>query len=284
LAQVAVFAHSGRVPGSRILGSSGFPKAMVKVFVSDLVGRCLQLEFAGAETTKGIKEAVAKAWELDPLSFRLLAKGECMDEERTLESFLSEALSESLELQLLKFDPLLDLGIFEKSQHKGIDLKDPVSSLKKTSNLPDSNNVFLRHKILEPCFCEFEVIRSRDEISFGVTYDRESTEKISGFSNIGCKNTWIFSKKQSMPVFLFGGQHLSPEGHPGVQEGDIVAVYCDPESRLCEFYCNRKLIGSTESLDSPLPESRGSPLFMYCMVDAVEDEVKIKRFGPGRPC
>jgi len=256
---------------------------MVKVFVSDLVGRCLQLEFAGAETTKGIKEAVAKAWELDPLSFRLLAKGECMDEERTLESFLSEALSESLELQLLKFDPLLDLGIFEKSQHKGIDLEDPVSSLKKTSNLPDSNNVFLRHKILEPCFCEFEVIRSRDEISFGVTYDRESTEKISGFSNIGCKNTWIFSKKQSMPVFLFGGQHLSPEGHPGVQEGDIVAVYCDPESRLCEFYCNSKLIGSTESLDSPLPESRGSPLFMYCMVDAVEDGVKIKRFGPGRP-
>ena len=174
----------------------------------------MQLEFAGAETTKGIKEAVAKAWELDPLSFRLLAKGECMDEERTLESFLSEALSESLELQLLKFDPLLDLGIFEKSQHKGIDLKDPVSSLKKTSNLPDSNNVFLRHKILEPCFCEFEVIRSRDEISFGVTYDRESTEKISGFSNIGCKNTWIFSKKQSMPVFLFGGQHLSPRGPP----------------------------------------------------------------------
>ncbi|CAE7558670.1 unnamed protein product [Symbiodinium necroappetens] len=259
---------------------------MSKVSVCDLVGRSLQLELPGTETGKGIKDAVAKVWELDPVSFRLLCKGERMEEERTLESFLGE--EDTLELQLLKFDPLLDLGIFEKSMHKGIDLKGPRSSLKKTMGVPDSNNVFLRHKILEPCFYEFEVIRSRDEMSFGVTYDRESMEKVSGYSNINAKTTWIFSKKAAMPVFFFGGEKLSissggREGHPGVQEGDLVAVYCDPESRLCEFYCNSKFLASTESLESPLPEFQGSPLFMYCMVDQIEDEVKIKRFGPGRP-
>ncbi|CAE7315537.1 unnamed protein product [Symbiodinium sp. CCMP2456] len=263
---------------------------MSKVCVCDLVGRSLQLKLSGTETGKSIKDAVTKTWQLDPLSFRLLCKGERMDEKKTVESFLQllPPAEHTLQLQLLKVDPLLDLGIFEKSLHKGIDLEDPVSSLKKTSGAPDSNNVFLRHQILEPCFCEFDVIRSRDEISFGVTYDRSSMEKVSGFGNLSTKKTWIFSKKQTMPVFLFGGQKLtpsgeSPAGHPGVQEGDLVAVYCDPESRLCEFYCNSKFMGSTKSLECPLPESQGSPLFMYCMVDQVGDEVKINRFGPGRP-
>ena len=52
---------------------------------------------------------------------------------------------------------------------------------------------------------------------------------------------------------------------------------------LRRFYCNEKMVGSTESLGVPLPQADGRPLWMYAMVDDVGDEIKIKRFGPGRP-
>ena len=255
----------------------------VKVNVVDLVGRSLELEFPATESVKAIKNAVAKPWDLDPVAFRLLVQTECMDEERTLESFLKdkdETQIEQMEVQLLKFDPLLDLGRFVRAKHRGIRLSE--CTLKKTHPFPDSNNVFLRHAIQEPCFVEFEVVRVRDEMSFGVTYDRR-VQKISDHDNLDVDTTWIFSRKMAMPVFFFGGQHLDPPDVPGVQEGDIIVVYADPEARLVEFYCNTKMIGSTESLGVPLPQADGRPLWMYAMVDEVGDEIKIKRFGPGRP-
>ena len=253
----------------------------VKVTVVDLVGRSLELELPGTEAVKAIKAAVAKTWDLDPVAFRLLVQAERMDEERTLESFLKEGQLQ-IEVQLLKFDPLLDLGQFVSAEHSGIELSGECRTLKKTKRFPDSNNVFLRHGIQEPCFVEFEVVRAGDEMSFGVTYHRP-VEKLSDHDNLSVDTTWIFSKKQAMPVFFFGGQHFNPPEVPGVQGGDIIVVYADPEARLVEFYCNTKLVGSTESLGVPLPHADGRPLWMYAMVDRERDEIQIKRFGPGRP-
>ena len=100
-------------------------------------------------------------------------------------------------------------------------------------------------------------------MSFGVTYDR-SLEKKSGPANLGVQTTWIFSKKQEMPVFFFGGKRLNPPDVAGVREGDAIGVYADPEARLVEFYCNAKMVGSSESLEVPLPPSEGRPL---CVVE-----------------
>ena len=258
------------------------PLAMsVKVVVADLVGRSLPLELPATETVKAIRDAVASSWGLDPVAFHLLVEAKRMDEASTLESILTDKM-ETIEVQLVKFDPLLDLGQFDSGNHTGIRLFDDHTTLTKTSDRPDSNNVFLRRGIREPCFVEFEVVRLRDEMSFGVTYDRR-IEEASGFKNLSVATTWIFSRKKSMPVFLFAGQRLNPRGMPGIKEKDIIAVYADPEARVVEFYCNGELTGSTESLGVPLPEAKGRPLWMYAMVDMMEDTILIKRFGPGRP-
>ena len=119
-------------------------------------------------------------------------------------------------------------------------------------------------------------------MSFGVTYDKRVV-KLSDHDNLDTDTTWIFSKKQSMPVFFLGGKEINPPDVPGVQEGDVIVIYVDPEARLVEFYCNTKLVGSTESLEVPLPQAEGRPLLMYAMVDQVGDKIRIKRFGPGRP-
>ena len=119
----------------------------VKVTVADLVGRSLELELPATETAKAIKDATAKSWGLDPATFRLLAQAESMDEEKTLESFLKEGQME-IEVQLLKFDPLLDLGKLAIAEHRGIEIRGP--HVLKTEQFPDSNNVFLSHGIQEP--------------------------------------------------------------------------------------------------------------------------------------
>ncbi|CAJ1442586.1 unnamed protein product [Effrenium voratum] len=254
----------------------------VKVIVADLVGRSLPLELPATETVKAIKEAVATSWGLDPCTFHLLMETKRMDEASKLESFLTEKM-EAIEVQLLKFDPLLDLGQFDIGNHEGVEFSgEHQEVLKKTKGYPDSNNVFLRRGIQEPCFVEFEVRRCRDEMSFGVTYDRH-VEKLSSSSNLSATTTWIFSKKQELPVFLLGGSHVNPPGMVGLQEKDIVGVYADPEARLVEFYCNGQLVGSTLSLGVPLPPAVGRPLWMYAMVDQVHDHIRIARFGPGRP-
>ena len=254
----------------------------VKVTVVDLVGRSLQLELPGAETVKVVRDAVAASWGLDLGTFHLLVQTERMDETRTLESFLMEA-AETIEVQLLKFDPLLDLGQFV-GRHRGVKKSgEHRDTIKKTMTFPDSNNVFIRHGIREPCFVEFEVVCCRDEMSFGVTYDRKKMERVSDHGNLSVNTTWIFSRKRAMPVFYFGGESLSPPDVPGVQEGDTIGVYADPELRLVEFYCNGLLVGSSDSLKVPLPQADERPLWMYAMVDEVNDEIRIKRFGPGRP-
>ena len=76
---------------------------------------------------------------------------------------------------------------------------------------------------------------------------------------------------------------MNPPGMVGVQEKDIIGVYADPEARLVEFYCNGQLVESTSSLGVPLPPADGRPLWMYAMVDYVNDHIRIARFGPGRP-
>merc|ERR1712146_135642 len=103
---------------------------------------------------------------------------------------------------------------------------------------------------------EFSVVSSRDEISFGVTYDAGVVEKCSGFGNVGIKTTWLYSKKKSMPVLLFGGSRPRPPPSgdvvPGVQQGDRIAVYCDPQERFVKFYRNGELVASNLP-DHPLP-------------------------------
>merc|ERR1719362_1931225 len=193
------------------------------------------------------------------------------------------ALSDGV--QLVKFDPLPNLGLFEQSNHVGIEVKGldaKCTTLVKTSGSPDSNNVFIRHAIREPCFVEFQVVRSRDEMSFGVTYEAEQVEKASGYANLRLTTTWVYSKRQAMPVSLFAGKMDDPAGESGLLEGDCVAVYTDPQEQLVKFYRNGKLAASNLP-GSPLPAENDRPLRIYAMVDAVHDEVAVIRFGPGEP-
>lgn len=252
------------------------------VIVQDLAGEELQLEMGASENIASLRKAISVAWNMDLWSFRLLAGSEALGEKTVIES-VALAQGSPLVVQLVKYD-LLELGQFVQSDHSDIEIKSlngKDSTVVKTSHTRDSNNVFLRHLIHEPCFAEFHVIRCADEMSFGVTYDIEQVEPNSGYSNLYLKTTWIYSRKKSMPVLFFGGGQLDLEGDSGVRQGDRVAVYADPQERLVKFYRNGELMASNLP-HSPLPESE-RPLRMYAMVDQPNDEISVIRFGPGEP-
>ena len=61
---------------------------------------------------------------------------------------LISSLGEEIMLQLMK--SLHELGAFEAG-HEGIEIRSFGSTIIKTSQEPDSNNVFLRYPICEPC-------------------------------------------------------------------------------------------------------------------------------------
>jgi hypothetical protein len=260
----------------------------VSVIVQGLDGNQLELAMQTSETVENLRERISTEWGLDSHGFRLFAGASLLkDTTEIKEVDLSDVV------QLVKFDPLPNLGLFDQSHHEGIEVRMPSSievgpfdgkctTLLKTSNSPDSNNVFLRHAIRTPCFAEFKVVRSRDELSFGVTYDAEMVEKVDGFGNLRLTNTWVFSKRKSMPVLFFGGKQDNPPGDVGFAEGDRVAVYADPENRLVKFYRNGILAASNDD-GSLLPEQSERPLRMYAMVDAARDEISVLRFGPGKP-
>eukprot|EP00440_Ansanella_granifera_P012652 gb/GFBE01013747.1/.p1 GENE.gb/GFBE01013747.1/~~gb/GFBE01013747.1/.p1 ORF type:complete len:268 (+),score=57.27 gb/GFBE01013747.1/:1-804(+) len=259
------------------------PAALARaVAVQDLTGR--QLLLAAARGSE-LKCAVAKAWDLDMRSFRLLAGTAVLQEDTDLTCCSAEG-DAPLEVQLLKFDPLPQLGRFDASSHSGIEVFESehqgCTTLRKTQAFPDSTNVFLCHPIREPCFVEFDVVRSGDEMSFGVTYKKNMVEQISGFANLSIRDTWIYSKQKSMPAFFFGGVKKSIPG-AGLLEGDRIAVYADPGEQLVSFSKNGALVASNLP-DLPLPPMEEEhPLWMYAMVDQRQDEVSVIRFGPGKP-
>lgn len=262
----------------------------VPVSVLDLGGNTLELEMAVSDSEKCLRDVICKEWGLDNRAFRMLVQSSVVGTDADIGSIVPSDGS-PLVVQLVKFDPLLELGEFEQSGHRGIEIQsrgdDKSAKLLKTSNTPDSNNVFLRHPIREPCFAEFHVEVGQDEMSIGVTYDREALEQISGFMNLRCSNTWVYSKSKkygraSMPALLFGGAQVQPEGVSAFQAGDTVAVFVDPEKRLVRFYRNGVFVASNLP-DWPLPPDGECPLWMYAMVDYQGDEISVVRFGPGEP-
>jgi len=252
------------------------------VTVCCLDGHELTKEMQPSDAVGMLRQHISAELTLDPRSFRLLSGSSMLPDGIPIQN-VAGCDDGRICIQLIKFDPLLDLGIWEKSNHKGIngDQVENLGLLVKTSNSPDSNNVFLRHQIREPCFVEFHVVRSGDEMSFGVTYD-DQVERLSGFSNLGAKSTWIYSKRASMSTFFFAGAKLSPEDVPSFVQGDRIAVYADPEAREVRFYKNGEFVASNIP-EHPLPVAGERPLRMYAMVDQTMDEISLIRFGPGLP-
>ena len=205
---------------------------------------------------------IAKSWNLNPQRFHLI-----FETTKLKDATLISSLGEEIMLQLMK--SLHELGEFEAG-HEGV---------------PQSSRL-LRNRIPTMCFfaiqsvslVEFQIIRAGDEMSIGVTYD-ERVAAVSGFGNLGLKSTFIYSKKKSMPVFLFGGKRENPRDQKGIRQGDVVAIYADPLACLVRFYSNRLLVGSC----SELPPSDGRALRAYVMLDFQEDEVSVLRYGAGDP-
>jgi len=257
------------------------PPTMLTVVVTDLGGTQFEFQLGSSENVGRVRSAVCKAWEsLDPKGIRLLAGATCLDDEVVVGSLESDPLL----LQLVKFDPLPELGQFDAEGHRGIEVQasgDGCSSVSKTSGSPDSNNVFLRHVVQQPCFAEFSVVRSCDELSVGVT-TQDRVKSVSGFGNMDLQRTWIYSKRQTMPKLLFGGKALNPEEVPSYTEGDMVAVFVDPDAGLVKFYKNGKLVASNLP-DWPLLRSEDEQCRIYAMVDGLHDELAILRYGPGEP-
>ena len=243
---------------------------MVKVLIQDLGGKELEETIETTETIGCLRSMIAKSWNLNPRSFHLIFETTKLKDATQISS-----LGEEIMLQLMK--SLHELGEFEAG-HEGIEIRSGGSTIIKTSHEPDSNNVFLRYPICEPCFVEFQIIRAGDEMSIGVTYD-ERVAAVSGFGNLGLKSTFIYSKKKSMPVFLFGGKRENPRDQKGIRQGDVVAIYADPLACLVRFYSNGLLVG----LCSELPPSDGRALRAYVMLDFQEDEVSVLRYGAGDP-
>eukprot|EP00930_Biecheleria_cincta_P085972 TRINITY_DN75339_c0_g1_i1.p1 TRINITY_DN75339_c0_g1~~TRINITY_DN75339_c0_g1_i1.p1 ORF type:complete len:278 (-),score=41.28 TRINITY_DN75339_c0_g1_i1:314-1120(-) len=257
----------------------------VEVTIQGLGGDELRYEMDASGTVAILRSAIADAWSLNPRSFQFFAGSFAL---RDCAEFGSCSGGEAkLILQLVKFDPLLGLGKFDASAHEGIEIESLAgdgdghySTLRKTSDSRDSNNVFLSHPIREPCFVEFEVLQSLDEISFGVTGDRQQVEDCSGFRNLWLDCTWIFSKRKSMPTLLFAGHKSNPAGHPSISQNDRVALFVDPIQQEVKFYRNGTFIASNLPAH-PLPPQTDDPLWIYVMVDQTGDEVSIVRFGPG---
>lgn len=260
----------------------------VKVTVQGLGGDELQYEMDVSDTVASLRTAVADAWSLDPKSFHLFSDSVPLADGADLRSCSDEEAV--LFLQLVKFDPLPGLRKFEASVQRGIEVEiqegnteGHTSILRKTSNSPDSNNVFVSHPIREPCFVEFAVLQTLDELSIGVTSDRRRVEAVSGFQNLSLNCTWIYSKRKQMPTFLLAGNRLNPEGGReitrGIKQDDRVALFVDPTKQEVRFYKNGLFVASNLP-DYPLPAQTDDPLWVYVMVDAVGDEVSIVRSGP----
>lgn len=248
------------------------------VTVQGLGGDMLEQEMSQSESIGNLRQYISAAWELDAAGFKIIStdSGVLLDDAADIKSLVPSD-GGLASVQVVKFDPLPKLGQFDIGKHNGIEVIDNGKTLRKTSSRPDSNNVFLKHEIHEPCFVEFIISRMGDEMSLGVTY-QPRVEELSGFSNLGSSDTWIYSRTKSMPPLFLGGKRLS--GVPGLQQGDRITVYVDPDERLLEFHRNGSFVASNLP-DNPLPEKGDRPLRMYVMLDETGDEVSVSRFGPG---
>lgn len=246
----------------------------------------LSLTCTESSMVEEVRGKVATAWSLHPLGFRLIMGTSVLADDEPIKDLVAKAEEEDVLLTLVKLDPLLGLGQFDISKHRGVSTKEAGpyrQKLEKTSNGPDSNNVMLAHSIRDACFVEFLVISTRDEMSIGVTDNPQRAETASGLSNIRMGGTWIYSRRYrgSMPALLLNGARDATV--KGYGDGDLIAAYVDPDQRLVQFFRNKELVASNLP-DHPLPElTEETTLRFYVMVDETHDELDIARFGPGEP-
>jgi hypothetical protein len=270
--------HLQNCPNGRIYASS---------LVQSLNGEELQLEMDPGSSIAAVTSKVAEAWSLDQNSF-MLTVGESRPKGEVLLNALLQSGSD-LCMQVVKYDPLLKLGQFDLSDQRGIivtnaEQSGETSKLRKTSGQPDSNNVFLQHQIDFPCFAEFRIIKTGDEMLVGVAHKVPQVARASGFSNLSLTSTWSYGKagRRSMPVLFFGGERPSASEDIGFQAGDLVAIFVDIENKQVKFYKNGTLV--VENLpEFPFPDDAVQPFQIFVMVDATDDEVEIVRFGPFQP-
>eukprot|EP00929_Paragymnodinium_shiwhaense_P037879 TRINITY_DN20096_c0_g1_i1.p1 TRINITY_DN20096_c0_g1~~TRINITY_DN20096_c0_g1_i1.p1 ORF type:complete len:298 (-),score=40.47 TRINITY_DN20096_c0_g1_i1:112-936(-) len=265
----------------------------VQVAVNDLGGREFEQQSESKDTVGALRQQVSESWGLEMQDFYLVC-GEKRLLDKVVIGSLKTSGESSLKFQAVLVQPLPELGEFDKFychdrsvEHEGIHFStiEGRSRIRKRSSTPDSSNVFLKHSVMEPCFVEFVVLATNDEMSFGVTYDFKSVAKESGFSNLRLQTTWIYSKPgRAMPVLRYNGQSPDPEqpgNVPGFGNGDRITVYIDPEEQLVRFYKNGEPVA--DNLPGyPLKAGVG-PYRIYCMLDGVGDEVSVERFGSGEP-
>jgi len=263
----------------------------VQVVVQTLTGNELRLDMEAKTPVSSLKVSVSEAWGLEP-SCVSLTIGVIEPSGETLLADLLQHGTDGLQMQLIKFDPLPRLGHFDvEGQSKQSQLSIAVenaqgdgqrSTLRKISEQPGSNNVFLAHEIREPCFAEFLVAQTRDEMAFGVA---SGIERVAGASANDLElASWSYAKvgRNSQPLWylFFGGQKPQRlDSTAGFRAGDLVAVFVDPDAREVRFYKNGEFVMS--NLPSyPLPDAL---VQIFVQVDMTDDEVQIVRFGPGSP-
>jgi len=273
----------------------------VAVLVQMLAGDQIEINMPASSSVDEVKAFVAEARKLHPKCFQFIVGTEVVAGGEKLESLVQDGKA-SLALQLVKLDPLLLLGTFEfvRPVHVGLSIMNvgernadcKNSKVVKTPLYPDSSagNIFVTHRIREPCFVEFTVVRTGGQMSFGVTHKPEDVLETFGIANRSLRCTWIYSKQiRSMPTFFLGGVPLRVQDK-GFNQGDSVVVFVDPEKRQVKFYRNGELIGDNLP-NRPLPDvseymGEGAPngaLRIYSMIDAAHDEIRIEKFGPGEP-
>jgi len=258
----------------------------MRVTVSKLTGESIEFTMAGEKTVRDVKAAVSQEWAVQIGYFHLIHEASIQTDTTQLADVASVD-QEGLQMQLIMFDPMPDLGQFVGNKHAGIEIRNGKSlehrsSLVKIRDSPDSNNVLLAQKILQPCFVEFEASSASDEMIFGVTDQPEKVERVSGFSNMRLQCIWSYAKHGSQsPTLQFGAKRIN--GVQGFRQGDRVAVFVDPLERQVKFFRNGKCVADNLP-EHPLPEvDESNPLQIYALVDYQGDKVQILSFGPGEP-
>jgi hypothetical protein len=256
----------------------------MQVLVQSLTGEELQLEMDPGSSVAAVTSKVAEAWSLDQNSF-MLTVGESRAKGEVLLHDLLQGGSD-LCMQVVKYDPLPKLGQFDLSDQRGVSAEQSgeTTKLRKTRNQPDSNNVFLQHQIDFPCFAEFRIIKTGDEMVIGVAHKVPEVARASGFANLHLTSTWSYGKAggRAMPKLFFGGQKPSASEDIGFKEEDLVAIFVDIENKQVKFYKNGTLVADNLP-EFPFPDDAVQPFQIFVQLDDMDDEVEIVRFGPFQP-
>jgi hypothetical protein len=260
--------------------------------IERLTGDTIELTLDTDMLINDVKSAISKELSISRNSFHLLVGTTFLKGSKSLATVV-RGPEGGLRFSMAKVDPLPELGsfVFDHSHHQGLfvvnaKLEGDPSMLVKTAMYPDSSaaNVFVRHRIMEPCFVEFRIIHAKGEMSFGVTHKPIEVLDAFGFSNRKLNCTWLYGRRsQAMATCLLGGVAPRLKEPEPFQPNDLITVYVNPEERRVQFYRNGQLV--VDNLPKyPLPEvCEEQPLRMYAMVHHGHDEIHIQRCGPGEP-